>query len=465
MMGGVVQLVAEWDRAGPGLYDIAVRGGSRLLTHRLRVEPTKITSAAFSEMLVDLEARLPVTLAIALRDAGARIAVEFAPPEQQTIATEVARLRRAVLGGSRLGLAAVLEQLATDPHRMLHGVDVWVKRQDVRRPHPTGLVQVLWKAGNMARGAPMMVLDRRVEHTVDLYENRLVKAFANEVEQRLRLLHGELFEMTQADLLDEVSDLLERMMRARRTAAFLHAVGPMRSAPGRVTMVLLKRREYRAAFEGFLEFRRRPSVHLDEPALLEPLRNLPHLYQVWGTLVAMTAAVKAAHSAGFVVKRHQLVWPHAGGTYVSVLRNGKAAVEMQRGSDVLRLIPERSYAPGAEPLGSVSFSQIPDLAIELTRGDGQREVVLLDPKYKLDSEDTAEGDGRPKKTDIDKMHAYRDAIRDRQGGHPVRMAAILYPGSTRWFGSDVVALRAYPGEATLLEAEVTSMMEDWLSNG
>jgi PD-(D/E)XK nuclease superfamily len=33
-----------------------------------------------------------------------------------------------------------------------------------------------------------------------------------------------------------------------------------------------------------------------------------------------------------------------------------------------------------------------------------------------------------KKVDIDKMHAYRDAIRDQSGTRVVRYAATLYPG-------------------------------------
>ena len=42
------------------------------------------------------------------------------------------------------------------------------------------------------------------------------------------------------------------------------------------------------------------------------------------------------------------------------------------------------------------------------------------------------------------MHAYRDAIRDRDNGRVVARAAILYPGPDVDFGPDVLALRAYP---------------------
>ena len=68
---------------------------------------------------------------------------------------------------------------------------------------------------------------------------------------------------------------------------------------------------------------------------------------------------------------------------------------------------------------------------------------------KLESEEL-EGevtDGRPKKVDIDKMHAYRDAIRDTADSHAVEFAAIIYPGAaTERFGVGLEAIAARPGE-------------------
>jgi PD-(D/E)XK nuclease superfamily protein len=54
-------------------------------------------------------------------------------------------------------------------------------------------------------------------------------------------------------------------------------------------------------------------------------------------------------------------------------------------------------------------------------------------------------DGRPKKADIDKMHAYRDAIRGEYAIRVVRYAAILYPGPKERYAEGLEALRAYPG--------------------
>ena len=95
---------------------------------------------------------------------------------------------------------------------------------------------------------------------------------------------------------------------------------------------------------------------------------------------------------------------------------------------------------------SESFSQIPDITIEVRRGDNIS-LFVFDPKYKLFSDATGSSNSeRPVKEDIDKMHSYRDAIRDSNNRRPVHLAAIFYPGPEQWFGDGVVALHAMPGE-------------------
>jgi predicted component of viral defense system (DUF524 family) len=87
------------------------------------------------------------------------------------------------------------------------------------------------------------------------------------------------------------------------------------------------------------------------------------------------------------------------------------------------------------------------------------QLFIFDPKYKLDSELSAEGDpgGRPKKEDIDKMHAYRDAIRDASNERVVAFASILYPGPTENFGKGIAALKALPGEGGEMRASVSTI--------
>jgi predicted component of viral defense system (DUF524 family) len=154
----------------------------------------------------------------------------------------------------------------------------------------------------------------------------------------------------------------------------------------------------------------------------------------------------------------------AKGFYIKVLPDGRPALKIKRAVDSteVTLVPERNYSRTG-PLQSVSYEQRPDVAIEIRKGNTTR-VYIFDPKYRLATEETApdsadseiqgeaeatvEGTSenpRPKKTDIDKMHAYRDAIRDAEGRRVVEYAAILYPGPSKSYGEGVEAIGAYPG--------------------
>lgn len=57
--------------------------------------------------------------------------------------------------------------------------------------------------------------------------------------------------------------------------------------------------------------------------------------------------------------------------------------------------------------------------------DAERVELEVGPEESSPSE---EAFGQATKPDIDKMHAYRDAIRDESGSRVVRSAAILFSG-------------------------------------
>ena len=74
------------------------------------------------------------------------------------------------------------------------------------------------------------------------------------------------------------------------------------------------------------------------------------------------------------------------------------------------LTPERSYGRSGDPR-SVSFLQRPDVAVEIGMPDGDLDMLLFDPKYKLDADD--QGSGLPVKSDVDKMHALINDLEQR----------------------------------------------------
>ncbi|MFT3866563.1 MAG: DUF2357 domain-containing protein [Solirubrobacterales bacterium] len=469
---GSVRLVADWPLSGPGRYHLRFEVDNVLVEETTwTVSSAKLSRDAFRHLMDDLENQLPVTIALALKKLGAAVGIELTPPSGvNSVAEELARLRRTIAKTEYgPGLAAILREIANDPHEVLMDREMWVPATQARRVTPAGLARAAQDESNQsADGIPKRLPDARVQASVDVYENRLLKSFADEVHQRLHRLRSFLETRNEPELKSEVERLGKDIRSARRQAAFLDSVGTLDQVPTRVTMVLIKKPPYRNLLESVLEFRRRNTVRLDDSALETPLEQLPDLYEKWATLVAISAVLELSEELGYEVTRHRLFRQRAMGPWIEVLPDGDTAVEL-RNLDLDRtvsVIPQRSYSRVGSPLRTISFRQIPDLAIEVRKPKGKCEVYLLDAKYKLDGEAAESGvpDGKPLKADIDKMHAYRDAIRDVDGERVVHLAAILYPGESRFFDSGLAALSALPGADQILCTQIKDLLRPALAD-
>jgi PD-(D/E)XK nuclease superfamily protein len=155
-----------------------------------------------------------------------------------------------------------------------------------------------------------------------------------------------------------------------------------------------------------------------------------------------------------------------GSVLVRVLPDAQPAVVLRHPASeaVVTLTPQRSFTATGKALRSISFKQIPDITLEVAAPGELPRLLLFDPKYKLDSEAEGEiGDGKPKKPDIDAMHAYRDAIRTQSETHVVEYAAILYPGPEKRYGDGIEALSARPLQPEVLEHRVRAVVAHALS--
>lgn len=174
-----------------------------------------------------------------------------------------------------------------------------------------------------------------------------------------------------------------------------------------------------------------------------------------GNLVALTAIVRALGERGFSVATQKLVCRLADGPVVDLVRGQEPRLVMTHGDGTrARVHFQRSFGRTGSPLASLSFDQRPDLVVETRHPDGSFGLLVLDPKYKLQQGSQSL---RPKKQDIDKMHAYRDAI-VHGTRRVVRHAAILYPGPAMQFGEAVSALPADPLLRGGLEEAVSELV-------
>lgn len=463
-VAGQPRIVATWPLSGAGRFRLSLRYSDEANQDDVVVEvlPEKISRAEFVQLVQDLDTRLPATIAISLQRAGALTGIHLQPPQTGTLAAERLRLRRALLGtGARPGIEMLLPTIARDPHQMLLTHEVWVDRHRVRRPSPAALVKVVSRPGNLdVDRRPRTAVDLRVEHSVDVYENRLLKAYCNELDVRLRHFLRVAEAARNQTLADEARRFLEQLARARGAARFLDGVQVPAHQTTRPTMVFLRRPDYRAVFEGYLEFHRSAQVQLDEPTLAAPLENLPHLYEVWGTLQVLDALVKVALDFGYRVRSEKLYVQKSGELFLRLIPDGRPALVLfhpQLGT--IEFIPQYTYGPSGH-VRSVSYNQRPDVSVHVARAARDLTVMIFDPKYKLDSsgQEPEPEDRRPKKIDIDAMHAYRDSIRNSAGNRPVTYAAILYPGPNVEYGPGLAALTARPAAASSLASELKAVL-------
>ena len=443
----------EWPRSGPGNYLIEIDAPSGSASMSFTIRSEKLSRQALASTIDALESGLPTSIAVGLQRLGGLQGIRFLPHREPTLAQEILRLRRAVRGTSRRpGLAQTLRSISRDPHRIFRSDEVWMRADQVRRPQPARLALAVAAAGNVSEDRALRrLIDQRVEHTADVYENRLLKTFVEEVASRLRRLLAEVVDREVE--LTQLAELNTELSSAERAATFLTEVSTPRDLPIVLTMVLLNRPEYRAVLDGLVEFRRSVAVHLEDAALDAPLQNLPYLYQRWCLLKVIDAVTRMAGEQGYRVVEERLSRRRPGALFIDVLPMDKPLVRYRHdesGTEAT-LTHERIFHRTGS-LRSVSFQQRPDIVLEVRARDSVPRLFVFDPKYKLDSEENDEEGlaGRPKKSDIDKMHAYRDAIRGDGGMQVIDYAAILYPGPSQHFGDNVAALQAVGGlEATL----------------
>jgi predicted component of viral defense system (DUF524 family) len=242
----------------------------------------------------------------------------------------------------------------------------------------------------------------------------------------------------------------------------------------------MRRLEYRWVYNRWLEFLRSARLTSELQQRSAPIQNIPVLYEVWASMVVIDTMLEIAAASGWNVHQQKLI-RHRDGWFADLNWTGRTIIELTRGDrERIRVIPQWRFQYKGSPWRSLSFPQIPDLVIEVDHSRGPSQLLVFDPKYKLASEDTAQDEstevdisgsdqaqiGRPAKADIDKMHAYRDAIRSTDGSPVVAFAAILYPGTeSQFYDRELAAFAARPLTVGTTKTEIASFLEGFLSDG
>ncbi len=450
--GSLTRVVCDWPPSAAGTYEITITGlAAGTAKHRLFIPPAKLSTAQLSTLLTDLDERLPHALVASLRRGGALAGlVGNQPPNPTGAEAELERLR-AIVDGDR-GLARLLFRIAQDPHRQLREVLWDVPTARARRIDPRQLREALYRDREPDDdGIPLRIQDRRVETTCDVPENRLLRHLHDMVARRLARLSPRL-----APQEDQCTTLIQTLADARRRARFLDGVGLLAHPPTQISQVMIHRPDYAHVLSLWRQLMDGLTVQLADSAMDTGLKDVPSLYELWGCLSVIQTVIDAALEQGFQVVAQDLVRPVPGCLLVALSPGGGSAVTLAHADGRrIDLTQQRPFTDRGL-WQSVSFTQRPDLVLELSAPGTLPRLMIFDPKYKRD-----DGNG-PQKADIDKMHAYRDAIIHADGGRIVRHAAILYPGPTRFFGPGLSAIGALPGQDAAMADSIRRLLADHL---
>jgi hypothetical protein len=420
-----------------GLTPVELRtNAGAVLRGQFEIRSAKFSDEqAFSRMLTDL-AELSVE---ALHQGFAPSAGRFgsasgAPPE---LAYQQFAVLRSLMVGTDLPWA--LSEILASPHR------TWESQLEPRalgRPlrGSSRLAPQLTRPGPRAAmtigrlsSLPRTVLVGRTEETLDTTPNRFVRfvlegwrALSAKVAVSSEVLSG----AARARGLSQARELLA-VLDEHLASPLFREVGRLSVFPGD-NQVLRGREGYRQVLSAWalVESAVGLELDLDDPVLVSR-RSVATLYEYW-TFVRLATAV--ANACGSRLLAKEFFRPSTHG--MSMVLRADAMTRIQLEADISG-VPVRADLFFNKEFRGASWTRPmrPDASL-LLRVPGADELWLhFDAKYRVDwlkpfdtgeaaeEEEVERSTGASKRTDLLKMHAYRDAIRHSAGSY------VLFPGS------------------------------------
>lgn len=277
---------------------------------------------------------------------------------------------------------------------------------------------------------PAEAMEERKHHTVDTNENRFMKHLLQSVQRRLHVLAKALEGKGGGYLNPDIETSLEKMERGLTlflSDPFWSDVGAMRFIPAG-SQVLQRRDGYRQLFRlySLLQLATHCYFNNDDFQNLLETKDTPTLFEYWSFFVVkdildnILGKMNKIISCRTVVSTDPLEQKIIQG--ICIEYEGGISLWFNRTSPGSPGFISSEYPERIAPNESYSHTLRPDIVI--SRGGN---VLIFDAKFKGQRVGFY-GEGEDgtistwKDEDIDKMHTYREAIRNVSGAY------ILYPG-------------------------------------
>lgn len=391
-------------------------------------------------------------------------------PGKDVAYLEMCFLRMALLQ-DKPNIDAIAGSILADPHRVFQRLRTSKRVEDVTEVNPEawqvmarrpqGLSRIsaghsltstaLGSALHRASGKWLFPRELLVEHahqTFDTPENRFVKHFLSMLLDIIQVFQDVLGTAPGGTLNQELAaDMqeLERKLRRFAQSGLWRDVGQMRFFPAS-SQILQRREGYRDLFRlhALLSLRTQCSFSLPDFARILETKDTPTLYEYWAFFV-----VKELLDSRLRAKGMHVMYSDAQANQRERKIVHELVLEYEQN---VTLCFNRTYP---SPSQSYSHALRPDITIEL----GTKRMIL-DAKFKgtgsgfygIEAEDGTIQCWREE--DIDKMHAYRDAISGVQGAfilYPGLETALFAPPDHSFSGVGALALRPGQDAAPLLE--------------
>jgi len=331
----------------------------------------------------------------------------------------------------------------------------------LRSGHPllaTGLGRALsYKTGRNTFTSQMF--EERRYHSVDTGENRFVKHFLKHIQRRINVLAGTLKGVSGGFLNPEIElniDIISRKNDMFLNDPFWQTVGNMSFIPEN-SQILQRREGYRQLFSlySLLHLSTRCDFSTEDFRNLLETKDTPTLFEYWSFFLIkdiLDGMLKNVSSKTIVSEDQKEQKVYQG---INIKYEGEVNLWFNK-----NCMGSSGSKPGEdfslyENIGeSYSHNLIPDIVV--SKG---KNLLILDAKYKgkrgtgtFYGEDESGGISKWKDEDIDKMHTYREAIRNVAG------AFILYPGEEAVMYPAHNAKRRYEGVGALPLKPMTGAM-------
>lgn len=410
-------------------------GLARIGEHRFDVRNSKLSPSEFDRLLSEVTTTFK-DLAFGF-DSPTMLPFEDADlhASDSVLFHALAYLREVILHAPEgEGLPAEVMAISKHPHRRMETKPEWTQSGSVNSVGPSELVAIVAhperlasvSPGSTAAKAPLAVAlggrfpievrAARTRETLDTHENRLVKHVLGLAAGVIGAFAGRRF--TNAHLAAEIEEM-QQQIDWMRSLGFLDDVGELTQVPMHST-VLQRKHGYREFLGHFLHLGMGAALTKEKDTWrrILDLKDAALLYELWATLQVER------------VVRSLLGVPMTS----SLVRTSDEARDFRYGGRFVydggrvELVYNLPYRRGS---GSYSLGLRPDVVLRVKRKHGQFDALVLDAKFKFAGdridEETETLDDESSRTmvrdDLNKMHTYRDALREALG------AFVVYPGN------------------------------------